>query len=170
MDSYNLSLKVYGFHTAVSTNPATQTPSHHPPTVYTSIESYRSSDAAFTTAHLTGLQAVTSPAAYATAAWGIAGKRDFVAETLQHVESDQSRKRYKASPNNKEGWRERLCEGSAVEVRWGKDWWNAHVIQVCLFILHYCTVCLLCHQFWIILPSILCRHHHRPFSLSTVIL
>ena len=46
-----------------------------------------------------------------------------------------SRKRQREGPGkdgslSEEDWRKRLCTGAAVEVRWGKDWWNAHVLEV----------------------------------------
>ncbi len=130
VDCFSLSFRIYGFHTTVLSHPAEPAFSYYHPAIYSPMRSHQNSHAL---AAAPVLQTVISPVAFATTAWGITGKEYSALETSQDGESGQSRKRYKASPNNKELWRERLCEGSAVEVRWKKDWWNAHVIQVCHF-------------------------------------
>ncbi len=128
MDYSSLSFKIYGFHAATATHPALQASSYPYSTVYSPMGPHQSPLAL--AAAPGSLQAVTSPASFATAGNGIAGLRISALENLHDGQSAQSRKRYKASPSNKELWRGKLCEGSAVEVHWGKDWWNAHVIQV----------------------------------------
>ena len=157
VDYSSLSCKIYGFHTTVSTQSASQTYHSNHSTFYSPMVPHKSQH---TLEAGPGHQAakqigVSSPSAFATAAWGTAGKHCLAPVSL---EDGESRKRYKASPNKKELWRGRLCEGSAVEVRWGKDWWNAHVVQV------RPSFCILLHSLFDV--SLTCV---RNFSFSSIL-
>ncbi len=144
MDCFLLSFDIYGFHATVSAHPqaALQTCSYGPSH---SVSNPLAPHLSLAAPVALGLRpaipsvkqtSISEPAACAAASWGqklgSVRKQEVILEPLQ---DGAAKKRFKTSPietNNKALWRMSLSEGSAVEVRWSKEWWNAHVLQVCL--------------------------------------